>query len=268
MTKVFIARHPTEAHLLKSLLELEGISAEVRGEALYGALGEIPIDSNSLPSVWIQDGSQFDKAMEFVRGYVSGQGSPDSTGKSWHCPKCGEMMESQFTSCWNCGTDHDQKNIDNKAFKSSEMNTDDRLGHRIININVLYRYTVISSFVLFTIWFFMPYFWQSIYDQNTLDLLSWNGYGGLLGNHTWLAYSFLLLYYFTYWGLINFKPLARLIFLVLVFVSFITASFNGIVVQTASGYFLDSLLFFIDGLIITLMYFTDLSNEFLKKDNH
>jgi hypothetical protein len=27
-----------------------------------------------------------------------------SVGKPWKCPKCGEMSEPQFISCWKCGT--------------------------------------------------------------------------------------------------------------------------------------------------------------------
>jgi hypothetical protein len=28
----------------------------------------------------------------------------ESVGKPWKCPKCGEMLEPQFISCWKCGT--------------------------------------------------------------------------------------------------------------------------------------------------------------------
>jgi len=34
MKKVYIAKHPTEAHLIKGLLESYSISCEVRGEVL------------------------------------------------------------------------------------------------------------------------------------------------------------------------------------------------------------------------------------------
>jgi hypothetical protein len=29
---------------------------------------------------------------------------PKVGGKPWKCPKCGEMSEPQFDSCWKCGT--------------------------------------------------------------------------------------------------------------------------------------------------------------------
>jgi hypothetical protein len=40
--QVFVAQHPTEAHVIKGLLEAEGIRAEVRGESLFGVRGEAP----------------------------------------------------------------------------------------------------------------------------------------------------------------------------------------------------------------------------------
>ena len=102
--KIFIARHPTEAQLVKGLLELEGIESEVRGEALYGSLGGLAITEDTLPSVWIHDDSQIDQAMRIVSRYEHGFGSHVIIGKLWCCPKCGELLDPQFTSCWQCGT--------------------------------------------------------------------------------------------------------------------------------------------------------------------
>ena len=105
MKKVFIGRHPTEAHLVKSLLKLEGIESVVRGEALFGALGELAITADALPSVWIENDGQLSKAMGIVSRYERGLGSPDIIGAVWRCPTCGETLDPQFTTCWQCGTD-------------------------------------------------------------------------------------------------------------------------------------------------------------------
>ncbi|MFH2045525.1 MAG: DUF2007 domain-containing protein [Pseudomonadota bacterium] len=105
MKRVFIAKHPTEAYMVKSLLETEGIASEVRGEALFGALGELPITEETLPSVWISEDSQLERAIDFIKRYQKGQGPPEACGLSWKCIKCGEIIEPQFTSCWRCGTD-------------------------------------------------------------------------------------------------------------------------------------------------------------------
>ena len=51
MKLVHTARHPTEAHLIKGMLEAEGVRASVLGDQLYGAYGELPV----LPTVWVLD---------------------------------------------------------------------------------------------------------------------------------------------------------------------------------------------------------------------
>ncbi len=105
MKKVFVARNPTEAHLLKGLLELEGIRAQVRGEALWGAMGELAITEDTLPSVWIEEDILMGQAMKIVSRFEMGLGSHGVIGSLWRCPKCGEMLEPQFTNCWQCGAD-------------------------------------------------------------------------------------------------------------------------------------------------------------------
>ena len=102
MKKVYIAKNPTDAHLLKGLLEGENIEAEVRGEFLYGVRGEVPITPDTCPSVWIVDDSDYDKAMDLISTFREGESPTLIEGKAWRC-NCGEENESQFTECWSCG---------------------------------------------------------------------------------------------------------------------------------------------------------------------
>jgi len=69
MRQVFAAKTVTEAHLVKSLLEREGIQAEVRGEWLSGALGELPVSHENWPSVWILQDQQIEAARVLVEEY-------------------------------------------------------------------------------------------------------------------------------------------------------------------------------------------------------
>ncbi len=55
MKPVFSARDPVEAHLLRAVLESEGIEAKVMGEFLYLARGGVPFDNHTEPSVWVSD---------------------------------------------------------------------------------------------------------------------------------------------------------------------------------------------------------------------
>lgn len=102
MKKVYIAKNPADAHLLKGFLEGENIEAEVRGEFLYGVRGEVPITPDTCPSVWVMDDAEYDRAMELVSIFREGESPNPVEGDTWRCG-CGEENEARFTECWNCG---------------------------------------------------------------------------------------------------------------------------------------------------------------------
>lgn len=103
MTKVFIARHPTEAHLVKGMLEANGIVAEVRGESLFSARGETPATPDTLPTVWVPDGEDAARALVILAAYEPRTATAGNQDTEWICPACGERIEFQFTECWHCG---------------------------------------------------------------------------------------------------------------------------------------------------------------------
>lgn len=100
MKQVYTARHATDAHLVRGLLEAEGIAAAVRGEYLAGGIGELPAD---LCTVWVMDDRRYEAAVVLIAGLVRGPSDP-AHPSAWTCPGCGERLERQFTECWNCGT--------------------------------------------------------------------------------------------------------------------------------------------------------------------
>ena len=99
MKLVHTARHPTEAHLIKGMLEAEGIRAEVKGDQLYGAFGELPV----LPTVWILDDALAAYADRIVIEFLHGTAARRYGHERWTCASCGESLEDQFTECWKCG---------------------------------------------------------------------------------------------------------------------------------------------------------------------
>ena len=103
MRQVFVAKHPTEAHFVRGLLEADGISAEVHGESLFSVRGEGPATPETLPSVWVVDESDAARAQVILAEYGR-QDIRDVDQANWRCPNCGERVESQFTECWHCGT--------------------------------------------------------------------------------------------------------------------------------------------------------------------
>ncbi len=103
MKKVFTSCSLGDAYCVKALLEAEGIGSMIRNESLLQ--GQATVDGH--PSVWVLDDSLVDAAESIASKYASGEGSPG--GRSWKCPKCGELHDPQFTACWQCGTDRPEE---------------------------------------------------------------------------------------------------------------------------------------------------------------
>lgn len=103
MKQVYIAQDPTEAHLIRGLLEAEGIEAIVQGEHLFTIRGGVPLTPDTSPSVWIVQDAYFARARELVE-QLNQKGAPSvAKGETWQCNQCGESLEGQFTECWRCG---------------------------------------------------------------------------------------------------------------------------------------------------------------------
>jgi hypothetical protein len=103
LMKIYDARNPADAHLLKGLLEGENIQAVVRGEYLWGTRGETPLTPETSPSVWVPE-DDFERAMELVSAFRSEEDVPEPPqGEEWRCAACGETNEWRFTECWRCG---------------------------------------------------------------------------------------------------------------------------------------------------------------------
>ena len=104
MKLVHTAKHPTEAHLIKGMLEAEGVRAVVKGDQLYGAYGELPV----LPTVWILDDTLAAHAGQVVTDFLHGAAARKYGHQRWTCAQCGEALEGQFTECWKCGAGRPQ----------------------------------------------------------------------------------------------------------------------------------------------------------------
>lgn len=103
MIKVYTAEHPTEAYMVKGILEADGIECTVLGDILFAARGEVPLTPETAPSVWITDERRYARAREIVRGYEEANRRKRQASASWRCSTCGEHHEEQFSHCWRCG---------------------------------------------------------------------------------------------------------------------------------------------------------------------
>ena len=86
--------------MLKGLLEEAGIPCMIRNENLAMAMGELPPSES--PELWIMNDDDFPRAKEMIESW---QNAKPEASDPWVCQRCGETIEGQFTSCWNCGAD-------------------------------------------------------------------------------------------------------------------------------------------------------------------
>lgn len=111
MVKVYGARDLAEAQFVKGLLESEEIDAVIQSGPLQAVLGEIPVTPESLPTVWVNE-ADLDRARPIIEELKKGGPPAHATQSNWTCPKCGEVLEGQFTQCWNCGTARPEQTTD------------------------------------------------------------------------------------------------------------------------------------------------------------
>ena len=100
MKQIYQARDAGEAHLIRAELEARGIPAVVQGESLRGAVGEVPFFL-AMPTVHVPD-DRAEEALEIIEEYRQ---PPAPPGEPWECPECGEMIDGQFSGCWQCAGD-------------------------------------------------------------------------------------------------------------------------------------------------------------------
>lgn len=87
--------------LVKGLLDQAQIPCMIRNEHLAMALGELA-PSDCSPEVWILNDEDYPRAKTIVDAL---RNAAVKTREPWVCLDCGEAIEGQFTSCWNCGSE-------------------------------------------------------------------------------------------------------------------------------------------------------------------
>jgi hypothetical protein len=69
MIEIYRAAHPVQAHLLRGLLEAEGIAAAVIGEYGFNVRGEAPITTETLPRVCVEHEADVARAREIAASF-------------------------------------------------------------------------------------------------------------------------------------------------------------------------------------------------------
>lgn len=103
MKKIYTAQNPVIAHMVRGILETNGIVSEVRGEQLFSVRGELPMVGDTFPTVWLINEGDYSRATKLVNDFDEKMSQSVNTEKKWTCIACNEQHEVQFTSCWKCG---------------------------------------------------------------------------------------------------------------------------------------------------------------------
>lgn len=96
MKKIFSSPDTAEVELIKNMLSDAGIECEVRN----GDVARIVPAPPFYEELWVSE-EAYGKARELLDSWRQDSGT---SGSAWTCPKCGERVEGQFSSCWRCGT--------------------------------------------------------------------------------------------------------------------------------------------------------------------
>ena len=92
---IYHAANSLEAHMLKGAFEVSGIAVQLQGEALAGALGELP--ATALEVTVLVPAQHLVQAQQILLDYQQ------PTKLSWNCQHCGEHNGGSFEVCWQCG---------------------------------------------------------------------------------------------------------------------------------------------------------------------
>ena len=113
MEHVYTGRDEMDAQFVQGLLEQAGIEAVVQGGTLTHAWGTLPLSAESTPAVFVVNDADAARAAPIIEEYRRrdqadakvGVGATEVAAErpKWKCPNCGEMVEEQFTDCWQCG---------------------------------------------------------------------------------------------------------------------------------------------------------------------
>ncbi len=100
--RVYSAPVLANVALLKDVLEMHGIAAEVRGEDRGAAgPGAIPA-TEAWVELWVLDQARVAEAERIIQEALK---SPAEPPPSWICSRCHEEVDGGFADCWNCGTE-------------------------------------------------------------------------------------------------------------------------------------------------------------------
>ncbi len=126
----------------------------------------------------------------------------------------------------------------------------------------IFSTTIIVATLLYVVWYFMPFAWEYLYDNETLGGLQWNGYGAKLNLDGPIPYIAGIAYLVSALGMLFYKLWARTLFTLLTISTVISAPFWGVAASGGYDVLVGNIVTLSDGAIIAMAYLTSVSSEF------
>lgn len=98
MKRVYTSMDPLMVEQVRAALDAAGIESVVEHGDLRPLAGIVPV-VECWPEVWVMHDQQAAKAEALVEKTTAA--APVQIAP-WRCSRCGQLLEGQFTSCWNC----------------------------------------------------------------------------------------------------------------------------------------------------------------------
>jgi hypothetical protein len=105
MVSVYSAATEMQAEFLAQVLGSHGIEAQTAGGSLTQLAGYLP--ATYARTRVLVDEEDVERARGIVEDFEQSRKNPRpaaAVSESWVCANCGELIEPQFTDCWNCQT--------------------------------------------------------------------------------------------------------------------------------------------------------------------
>ena len=125
----------------------------------------------------------------------------------------------------------------------------------------LFQWLVGCSYAVYILLFCFPYAWHLLYEEEIVQVLRYTGYGYSLP-FPYIGYVFVALYGIASIGLVMFMDWARTGFLTVTIIVLMITPFTGMAITGWYESLLWSLVTMAHGMIIALVYFSSIRNEF------
>ena len=97
MKRVFTSLDTAELGLFKNILQKAGIRCFEKNEQMAQTIPSTPFQAE----LWVENDEDYADAVALLEEWRK---PTQATGASWTCSRCGEVLGSQFSKCWKCGT--------------------------------------------------------------------------------------------------------------------------------------------------------------------